>query len=136
PELLAGLTELMTKVRIQAVDQERQLGLGDAVKQARAFVGGGDPFLCQLGDAVFSGDVLPAKQLADAYQQLGTAIIGVEEVPPDKVERYGIIGGREITPGTWKLDTIVEKPPLASAPSHLAVAARYILTPAIFDCLD
>jgi UTP--glucose-1-phosphate uridylyltransferase len=134
-ELLAGLRDLLTKVHIHAVDQERQLGLGDAVKHARAFVGP-DAFLCQLGDAIFSGDVLPASQLADAYQQLGTAIIGVEEVPPEKVERYGIIGGREITPGTWKLDTIVEKPALASAPSHLAVAARYILTPAIFDCLD
>jgi UTP--glucose-1-phosphate uridylyltransferase len=135
PELLAGLAQLLTTVRIHAVDQERQLGLGDAVKHARAF-GGGDPFLCQLGDAVFSGEVLPAQQLADAYQQLGTAIIGVEEVAPEKVERYGIIGGRELAAGTWKIDTIVEKPPLASAPSRLAVAARYILTPAIFDCLD
>ena len=135
PELLAGLGDLLARVRIHSVDQPQQRGLGDAVKHARAFVGD-EPFLCQLGDAVFSGDLLPAKQLADAYRELGTAVIGVEEVPPEKVGRYGIIGGREISPGIWKLDSIVEKPSPASAPSHLAVAARYVLPPAIFDCLD
>jgi UTP--glucose-1-phosphate uridylyltransferase len=57
-------------------------------------------------------------------------------VPEEKVERYGIVGGTEIRPGVLRLDTIVEKPPLAAAPSRLAVAARYVLTPAIFECLD
>src|SRR5204863_6974699 len=78
----------------------------------------------------------PGTQLIDAHREFGTAVIGVEEVAAEKVERYGIIGGQEIRPGVWKLDTIVEKPPVASAPSRLAVAARYVLTPAIFDCLD
>src|SRR5439155_17559120 len=123
------------KVTVQAVDQPRQLGLGDAVRHARSFVGD-EPFLCLLGDAIFSGDPAPAGQLVDAYRELGTAIIGVEQVPAEKVERYGIVGGKELGPGLLKLDTIVEKPPLTSAPSRLAVAARYVLTPAIFSCLD
>jgi UTP--glucose-1-phosphate uridylyltransferase len=132
--LLASLAELMRRVKVSAVDQPEQLGLGDAVRHARAFVGQ-DAFLCQLGDAIFSGDS-PAKQLIDAHRELGGAVIGVEEVPAEKVERYGIVGGKEIAPGLLRLDTIVEKPPAASAPSRLAVAARYVLTPAVFDCLD
>ncbi len=132
---LAALRELIEKTTVRSIDQLQQLGLGDAVRHARDFAGG-DAFLCMLGDTIFSGDLLPAKQLIDAHEKLGTAVIGVEEVAPEKVERYGIIGGTEIADGVMRIDTIVEKPPLASAPSRLAVAARYILTPAIFECLD
>ena len=134
--LLGSLRQLMTKVKVTSVDQPQQRGLGDAVRHARQFAGG-EPFLCQLGDAIFSGGgPSPAQQLIDAHRQLGTAVVGVEEVPAEKVERYGIVGGTEVAPGALKLDTIVEKPPLATAPSRLAVAARYVLTPAIFACLD
>src|SRR5438309_3042252 len=75
--LLASLRALLTRVRITAVDQPQQLGLGDAVRQARAFVGS-DPFLCLLGDAIFQGQPTPATQLIDAHRELGTAVIGVE----------------------------------------------------------
>ena len=39
------------------------------------------------------------KQLIDAHREFGTSVIGLEEVPPEKVERYGIVGGTEIAPG-------------------------------------
>jgi UTP--glucose-1-phosphate uridylyltransferase len=127
----------MAKVTLRAVDQLQQRGLGDAVRHARDFVGD-ESFLCQLGDTIFSGeaDALPARQLIDAHRELGTSVIGVEEVAAEKVERYGIVGGAEIRPGVLRLDTLVEKPSIDHAPSRLAVAARYILAPAIFDCLD
>src|SRR5215204_4248841 len=75
--LLASVRALMSKVRIHAVDQLDQRGLGDAVRHARDFVGASGPFLCLLGDAIFSGDAggLPARQLVDAYGELGTSII-------------------------------------------------------------
>jgi UTP--glucose-1-phosphate uridylyltransferase len=133
--LIASIDQLIAKVKVRAVDQPRQLGLGDAVRYARDFAGG-EAFICMLGDTIFSGDLLPAEQLIEAHRRFGAAIIGLEEVPPDKVERYGIAGGREIEAGVLKLDTLVEKPSLASAPSRLAIAARYVLTPAIFDCID
>ena len=135
--LIGSIRQLIAKVKIHAADQLQQRGLGDAVRHARDFVGD-QAFLCQLGDAIFSGeaDSLPARQLIEAHKQLGTCVIGVEEVPADKVERYGIVGGVEISPGVLKLDMLIEKPPAASAPSRLAIAARYILTPAIFDALD
>jgi UTP--glucose-1-phosphate uridylyltransferase len=133
--LLVSLLVLMKRVKVHAVDQPRQLGLGDAVRHARAFAGN-EPFLCMLGDTIFSGEPSPARQLIDAYRELGTAVIGVELVAADKVERYGIVGGKEIRAGVLKLDTIVEKPSAESAPSRFAVAARYVLTPAIFSCLN
>ncbi|HYO10730.1 MAG TPA: UTP--glucose-1-phosphate uridylyltransferase [Tepidisphaeraceae bacterium] len=134
--LLASIAELMRQTRVAAVDQLEQRGLGDAVRHARAFVGG-DAFLCMLGDTIFSGATrAPARQLVDAHRALGTSVIGIEQVPAEKVERYGIVGGTEVRPGVLRLDTIVEKPPLADAPSRFAVAARYVFTPAIFDCIE
>ena len=132
--LLNSIQKLCSQVQFHFIDQVQQRGLGDAVLQARAQVGS-EPFLCQLGDAIFSGDILPARQLVDAHKRSGTSIIGLEEVSEDKVSRYGIIGGQQIEEGVWKLDSLVEKPSKEAAPSHLAIAARYILTPAIFDCL-
>ena len=97
---------------------------------------GNEPFACLLGDTIFSGGEPPTRQLIEAFERFGTSIIGVEEVPAEKVSRYGIVGGTEVAPGVLKIDRLVEKPPVESAPSRLAIAARYVLTPAIFACLD
>ena len=133
--LLRSVDELMARVRIGAVMQPEQRGLGDAVRCARAVVGDG-PFAVMLADTVFAGGVPPMVQLADAHRRLGTAVIGLERVPPDKVSRYGIVGGTTLGDGTIRIDAFVEKPKPTDAPSDLAIAARYVLTPAVFDCLD
>lgn len=134
--LLASVEELMRRVTVHAVRQPSQRGLGDAVYQARRHVGD-EPFLCLLGDTIFSGGgVSPAAQLADAHRELGTSVIGLEEVPADRVERYGVVGGAVLRDGVIRVDTLVEKPRRDAAPSRLAVAARYVLSPAIFECLE
>jgi len=133
--LLASINSLIDRIRIEEVIQREQKGLGDAVHQARNAVGN-EAFICLLGDTIFSGSLSPARQLVDAYRELKTSVIGVERVPAEKVDRYGIVGGTEIRPGILRLDTLVEKPQRDAAPSHFAIAARYILTPAIFQCLD
>ena len=135
-DLLASVERLVARVKVDSVVQPTQRGLGDAVLQARRHVGD-EPFLCLLGDAVFSGgSSLPARQLVEAYREFGTSVIGLEEVPPEKVERYGVAGGTVIREGVIEIDTLVEKPSRDAAPSRLAVAARYVLTPAIFKCLE
>src|SRR5262249_39249965 len=73
---------------------------------------------------------------AEAYRQFGTAVIGLEEVPAEKVSRYGIVGGTSIGDGVLRLDQLVEKPKPEQAPSRLAIAARYVLTPEVFACLE
>lgn len=133
--LLASIQQLCQRVKVHAVRQPEQRGLGDAVRQAQKHVGN-QPFLCLLGDTIFSGPELPSRQLLEAHQELGTALIGLEEVPLEKVGRYGIVGGRELRPGVLRLETLVEKPTPQDAPSRLAIAARYVLTPAIFACLE
>lgn len=133
-DLLAAVTELAGKIRIHSVRQGQPLGLGHAVLQARDHIGD-QPFICLLGDTIFSGDIPPARQLADAHARLGGSLIGVEEIPPEKVSRYGIVGGEWIDDGVMRLDTLVEKPSPTDAPSRYAIAARYVLSPTIFECL-
>jgi len=133
--LLASVNELVGKVKIHSVRQAEQRGLGDAVYQAKRHVGD-EPFLCLLGDAIFSDGEPPARQMIEAFRRVGTSVIGLEEVPAEKVSRYGIVGGASVGEGLLKLDVLVEKPSPQSAPSRMAVAARYVLTPAIFECLE
>jgi len=133
--LLASVNELAARVKIHSVRQPEQRGLGDAVAQARKHVGD-EPFICLLGDTIFSGgDEGPTAQLAAAYREFGSSVIGLEEVPLERVSRYGIVGGAMLRDGVMKLDTLVEKPSRENAPSRFAIAARYVLTPAIFQCL-
>jgi UTP--glucose-1-phosphate uridylyltransferase len=134
-KLLESVNSLVKRVKIHAVRQAEQRGLGDAVHQSKAYAAN-HPFVCLLGDTIFSGDELPTAQLIAAAKKFRTAIIGLEEVAPEKVERYGIVGGQMLGDGVIKIDTLVEKPPRDRAPSRFAIAARYVLTPGIFDCLE
>ncbi len=130
---LETVNDLLARLQVFSVRQREQLGLGHAVLQAERHVGD-RPFLCMLGDTIFSGGN-PAKQLVDAQKQLGGSVIGLERVPRDLVSRYGIAGGTMTSDTVMKLDRLVEKPSASDAPSDLAVAARYVLSPTIFKLL-
>jgi UTP--glucose-1-phosphate uridylyltransferase len=134
---LEMLHELQNMARIHYVWQPQMGGLGDAVRYARAFVGN-EPFAVLLGDTVVTTpSVTPVvRQLADVVEQHGGSCIALQEVPAEKVSRYGIMGGQEISPGLIRADQFVEKPKLEEAPSRLAVSARYVLSAAVFDVLE
>jgi len=134
-ELIASIAELAKKVQVHSVRQAEQKGLGHAVLQAKRHVGN-EPFACMLGDTVFSGDPLPLVQMKQIFDKYQTPVIALEEVPLEKVSRYGIVGGKEVEPGVLRLETLVEKPSPEAAPSRYAICARYILTPDIFAFLE
>jgi len=120
--------------RIHYVLQPTQAGLGDAVACARAFVGD-EPFAVLLGDTVMDAPVPVTRQLIDAYEEHRTSILAVEEVPPEKVSRYGIVEGTPLGPRQVRIGRLVEKPAPGETDSTLAIAGRYVLTPAVFDAL-
>ena len=117
------------------VRQKEQKGLGDAIKCGERHLEG-EPFAVLLGDSITRGPTPCTKQLIDVYNKYGASAISLEEVPKEKVERYGIIDGSEVEKDIYKITELVEKPPVEEAPSNLAIMGRYVLTPNIFDKLD
>lgn len=136
-EELRSLQSLNHLARIHYIWQGRMGGLGDAILHARDHVGQ-EPFAVLLGDTVTT-TADPSRpltrQLADLVETHGGSAVALQEVPAEKVSRYGILGGQEISPGVIRASCFVEKPSPEAAPSRLAVSARYVLSPAIFDHL-
>ena len=134
-EMLRQVREVAEMVNIISIRQKQQLGLGHAVLCARDVVRD-EPFAVMVGDDLMFGMTPGIKQLIDVAASERLPVIGVMEVPADKVNRYGIISGEEFAPGIFKVSKLVEKPKLGEAPSRLAIVGRYVLTPDIFRCLE
>ena len=134
-DFLKEIESIADLADIHFIRQKKQKGLGDAIYCAKKHVGD-DPFVVMLGDTITKDTVPCTKQLIDIYEKYGKSVIALEEVPDEKVERYGIIGGEEIEENIYRIDKLVEKPPLKVAPSNLAIMGRYVLTPDIFDCIE
>ena len=116
--------------------QAEQLGLGHAVLCARPSVGN-QPFAVALGDTIIG---MHAKsditlRMARLFEERrAAAVIAFDEVPHEEVDQYGIAkakGGGDV----FEVEDLVEKPPREEAPSNLAIAARYVFAPGIFDAL-
>ena len=139
--LLADLAYLESKSRFFYTRQSTPKGLGHAVSLGADFVGG-DDCVVALGDSLIAAEdpAAPLQAMMKAYHHLGAAaIVAVEKVPLEESFRYGIvsINGVEPPPGEPVIVTdIVEKPPLGTAPTTMAVAARYVFGPAIFEALN
>ena len=133
-ELLAELAFEQSNIQFFYTRQRRPLGLGHAVLCAEPFLRD-EPFVVALGDSIIGlhGQSNILRRMHDCFtENHAAAVVALEHVPAEDVSRYGIAKSK----GTGEadvLDDIVEKPSMADAPSDLAVAARYILTPAIFD---
>lgn len=122
-------------INILSVRQKRQLGLGHAVLCARELVGD-EPFAVMVGDDLMFSGVPGIGQLIEVAMAEKMPVIGVMEVPWEKVSRYGIIDGEEVAPGVYRVRDMVEKPKREDAPSRMAIVGRYVLTPDIFDYLE
>lgn len=132
---LEEVRQVAEMVNILSVRQKRQLGLGHAVLCARELVGD-EPFAVMVGDDLMSSGVPGIGQLIEVAMAEKMPVIGVMEVPWEKVSRYGIIDGEEVAPGVYRVRDMVEKPKREDAPSRMAIVGRYVLTPDIFDYLE
>ncbi|ALJ01697.1 UTP--glucose-1-phosphate uridylyltransferase GalU [Rufibacter tibetensis] len=132
--LYQQIRQISDMANIYYVHQKELNGLGDAVSYGKQFTGN-EPFAVLLGDTVMESVIPVTQQLIDIYNQYEGMVIAVEPVPQDKVNRYGIVGGRAIIDSIMEIDQLIEKPELGEAPSNLAIAGRYILTPEIYESI-
>jgi UTP--glucose-1-phosphate uridylyltransferase len=131
--------KISNMVQVSYTRQKEPLGLGHAVLVARDLVGD-EPFAVLLGDVLIPGPNPATKQLIDVYEATGVGAVAVEEVPRDTTHLYGIVAGEPAPQPPFgerllRIHDLVEKPKPGTAPSNLAITGRYVLPPAIFDCL-
>ncbi|MDH3672487.1 MAG: UTP--glucose-1-phosphate uridylyltransferase GalU [Gammaproteobacteria bacterium] len=136
-------TELLESVRnilpsnasCAYIRQPEALGLGHAVLCAKPAVGN-EPFAVLLADDLFDATPTVLQQMMQVYNQQGHSVLGIQNVPREQTDRYGVIDAEPVGSGVYKVRGLVEKPAPKQAPSTLAIVGRYILTPRIFSCLE
>lgn len=120
---------------IQFKRQHYPKGLGDAVLQAKSFVGD-DPFLLMLGDDIMRDKKPASKQIMDEAEQHQKMVLAGQRVEADEAHKYGMMAlGAEVSANVHKIKHLIEKPD-TSKPDELAVCGRYVLTAEIFDVLE
>lgn len=122
------------------VRQPRPLGLGHAVLCAEPVVGD-SPFAVLLADDLMlgreqgRGGATVLQQMVMAYEQRPGMVLAVQDVPREETRRYGVVDVHGLHDTMAEVFGMVEKPVPEVAPSTLAVAGRYILTPGVFDSI-
>lgn len=135
-DALEEVQAITDMARIFSVRQKEAKGLGHAVLCAKEFVGN-EPFAVVLGDDIVYNDGKPAlKQMIDVFEKYQSSVIGVQQVPADQVNKYGIVSGTQVDDRVFAVNDLVEKPAIGKAPSTMAILGRYIITPGIFDILE
>ncbi|MBP1967054.1 UTP--glucose-1-phosphate uridylyltransferase GalU [Paenibacillus aceris] len=134
-DLLHEVQKSSKMIDIHYIRQKEPRGLGHAIWCARKFIGN-EPFAVLLGDDIVRAEKPCLKQLMEQYDRYNATIIGAQQVSNDEVARYGIIDGEKIDEHFYSVSNLVEKPKKEIAPSNLAIMARYVLSPTIFDILS
>lgn len=134
-ELLKISQDISDMANIHYIRQKEAKGLGHAIHCAKAFVGD-EPFAVLLGDDIVSAQKPCLKQLIEKYDECASSVLGVQTVAHENVSKYGIIAGKKVSDRFYKVSDLVEKPKPEAAPSDVAILGRYIITPAIFDCIE
>ncbi len=135
-KMLDKIRSISNMANIHFVWQKEMNGLGDAILHARYHVGN-EPFAILLGDTLVQGESGPVtKQLIDVFNEHGGSVVALEQVKPELVSRYGILDGNAVSGTVYQANNWVEKPKIEESPSNLAIASRYVFTPAIFEYLE
>ena len=139
-EMAGVLRDISTRANIQFVLQHEQRGLGHAILCGREHIGN-EPFAVLLGDTLMHplNGVTATQRLVALYEKKKTPCIALERVPKKMLHQYGVVKARPCDPADEFIVAItglVEKPAPDAAPSNLAVASRYLLTPDIFDIIQ
>lgn len=143
----AALVHQASAMPVSFVYQDSPRGLGHAVLCA-ASATGGEPFFVLLGDYFVPDRQMCVRMARVSQEHGGASVIAVAPVPAEQVSRFGVIAGTctgsleggpcqpEDEGAIWKVEGLVEKPPVKDAPSHLCIVGRYLLSPRVMELLE
>ncbi|KYP80861.1 UTP--glucose-1-phosphate uridylyltransferase GalU [Ferroacidibacillus organovorans] len=133
--VLEEVKRISDLANIHYIRQPEPRGLGHAVSMARSFVGE-EPFAIMLGDDIIHSTTPGLAQLLSVFERTGTSVVGVQEVPHERVSSYGIIAGLSTDGVQYTLSDVIEKPSPDESPSNLAIVGRYVVNASIFSILQ
>ncbi|WP_297555556.1 UTP--glucose-1-phosphate uridylyltransferase [uncultured Actinomyces sp.] len=148
-DLLASVERYLDFARIHSVRQGHPRGLGHAVFQARHHVGGA-PFAVLLPDDLMHPEDPVLEKMIAVREQIGGSVVALLEVTPQQATAYGsadvtaiplasngLDGIEGLNEGdVFRLNKIVEKPPIDEVLSEYASVGRYVLDPKVFEILE
>ena len=117
------------------IRQKAPLGDGHAILAAKDLIGD-EPVAVLFGDDIVDAQTPVLKQLMGVYEKYEDPVIGLMKVEKKNISKYGVAGATIVGQRTWQVNSLVEKPKPEDAPSNLAVAGRYIITPEVFWNLE
>ena len=133
--LLSDIRYVIEKCTFSYTRQLEMKGLGHAILTGETLIGN-EPFGVILADDFCANsDSGVFKQMVGLFAEYQCSIVAIEEVPADQTGNYGIVEGKEIQEGLFKVSNMIEKPAPEVAPTNLAIIGRYILTPDIFSII-
>lgn len=132
---LEELRHVQTMAKYISVRQDEPRGLGHAVLCAREVVGD-EPFIVMLGDDLVAPETPCLPRMLEIHEQYGGSVLSLFTAPPEEISAFGVVAIEDLSPDTVKVTHLVEKPDPEEAPSNLAVAGRYVLTPDIFELIE
>lgn len=134
-DLLELVREISSMIDVHYIRQKEPKGLGHAIACASSFIGD-EPFAVLLGDDIVYAHEPVIGQMMAVYEKRQEPIIGVQQVPGEDVNKYGIVKYDKQEGCTYRVQDLIEKPDRDQAPSNLAILGRYIITPDIFPILE
>lgn len=132
---LQQVRQIAQMANVFFVRQKEALGLGHAILCAKDFIGN-EPFAVLLGDDIIDAKEPCLAQLLETYETYRSPVLALEQVPIETISSYGCVKANPLAKRAYEVLDLVEKPPVADAPSDLAIIGRYILTPGIFPILE
>ncbi|NTV55465.1 MAG: UTP--glucose-1-phosphate uridylyltransferase [Candidatus Moranbacteria bacterium] len=135
-DLLEKVRAISGLAKFSYVRQPAPLGDGHALLQAAHLVDDDEPVLVFFGDCIYDSEVPAAKQLIEAYERLGTPIIGAAEIALEDVSKFGVVAGEAVGDRDIRVTKMVEKPKPEEAPSRAVAVGKYVITREVFDILS
>ena len=131
---LGEILDISDMATFTYVRQRSPKGDGDALLSARHIIGN-EPCLIMYGDDIMDSKKTSVSQLMEVYDRYQDPVIGLFRVPKKEISGYGVVAVKPAEGQAVEVTGFVEKPEPSKAPSDLAAAGRYIITPEIFDIL-
>jgi len=130
---LDEFNKLMSQATFQYFIQNKPQGVANALLHAQPAFQKNEFFAMSYPDDIIFGDSPEIGNLIKIAQEHNAMVIGVMEVPLEKISAYGVIAPkRQIADDLFEIESLVEKPTAQDAPSNLAIVGRFVLHSDLF----